>query len=121
MGLFVILLNLILPQYLVLNYSKKLFWFYLNDLIIKIKFFFNLAYVHAIIASTFFVKSMLKKIKTIKLFIDSFSKKYLKFFKLNFTSFIKIFFYKNIFLLNNNSLKKNLINTFGQKYKLNFS
>merc|ERR1712053_23439 len=55
------MLNLILPQYLLLNHSKKLLWFYLNNLIVKVKYYAFLTYAHGVVALSSFVKALLQK------------------------------------------------------------
>ena len=121
-GFFWAVLSLILPQYIHLNTSKKRLWFYLNKLIFKINFFSLLSYVHMITALSFFSKGMLIKGVLFKNLIKNFSKNFLKNLKMkkNIFKLIEIFFFKKIFLLNNSSIKKNLICIVGQKYKLNF-
>ena len=61
-GLLITMLNLILPQYLLLNHSKKLLWFYLNNLIVKVKYYAFLTYAHGVIALSSFVKALLQKV-----------------------------------------------------------
>ena len=121
-GLLITMLNLILPQYLVLNHSKKLLWFYLNNLIVKVKYYAFLTYAHGVVAFDSFVKSLLQKVNLLKTLIGNFTKlvfKRLRKRKILF-AFLKVFFFEKLFFLNDNSIKKNSINTFGQKYKLNF-
>ena len=122
-GLLITMLNLILPQYLVLNHSKKLLWFYLNNLIVKVKYYAFLTYAHGVVAFDSFVKSLLQKVNLLKTLIGNFTKlvfKRLRKRKILF-AFLKVFFFEKLFFLNDNSIKKNSINTFGQKYKLSFS
>jgi len=121
-GLLITMLNLILPQYLLLNHSKKLLWFYLNNLIVKVKYYAFLTYGHAILALDIFVKSLLQKVLLLKPLIGNFTKIVFKRLRQKkvLLSFLKVFFYEKLFFLNDNSIKKNTINSFGQKHKLNF-
>ena len=121
-GLLITMLNLILPQYLLLNHSKKLLWFYLNNLIVKVKYYAFLTYGHAILALDIFVKSLLQKVLLLKPLIGNFTKIVFKRLRQKkvLLSFLKVFFYEKLFFLNDNSIKKNSINSFGQKHKLNF-
>ena len=45
-GLFLSLVNFLLPQYLIVNLAKKYLWRYLNDLLSKMKLFAYLSYAH---------------------------------------------------------------------------
>ena len=94
-GLLITMLNLILPQYLVLNYSKKLLWFYLNNLIVKVKYYAFLTYAHGVVAFDSFVKSLLQKVNLLKTLIGNFTKlvfKRLRKRKILF-AFLKVFFF----------------------------
>jgi len=106
-GLLITMLNLILPQYLVLNHSKKLLWFYLNNLIVKVKYYAFLTYAHGVVAFDSFVNFLLQKVSLLKTLIGNFTKLVFKRFrkKTVLFSFLKIFFYEKIFFLNDNSIK----------------
>jgi len=93
-GLLITMLNLILPQYLLLNHSKKLLWFYLNNLIVKVKYYAFLTYAHGVVALSSFVKALLQKVVLLKALIGNFTK--LVFKRLRKKK-IFIFFFKSLF------------------------
>jgi hypothetical protein len=134
-SVFVVILNLILPQYFILNHSKKMFWFYLNNLITQIKLYVYLNYVSLLVFFDILAKNVLKKSILIKSLVEKFSKYTLNSVKpkINFFLFFQKFFFekikKNLVSLTKNSIEKNLSkiffqknsgNSFVQKYILNF-
>jgi len=101
-GLLITMLNLILPQYLLLNHSKKLLWFYLNNLIVKVKYYAFLTYAHGVVALSSFVKALLQKVVLLKALIGNFTKLVFKRLrkKKYLFSFLKVFFFEKLFFLN---------------------
>ena len=55
-GLFLTFVNLVLPQYLIINLAQKYLWKYLNNLISRIKLFAYLSYVHLLGALSAMIK-----------------------------------------------------------------
>ena len=106
-SLILVISNLVLPHYLMLNQSKNVFWFNLNNILLILKMFY-------ILLKLFYIRFFNKHLKTLLIFFKNINNFFfLK--EINMYFFFKIFHYYDLTFFNRFFLVSKI-----KKIKLNF-